>query len=544
MDPDNARMFDVRDVRGKGKGLFATRPIPKGTCILSESPIINVPIYPSTSDLYTLWRNVRNLPDQQRQAFESLSNCHPYENIYTEYMSIVRTNCFSTYEDQASVCLDASLINHACDANSQHTWNHKLSKIVFHALRDIALDEEITTNYIGRENTRQERQVPLKEIYKFECSCELCSLPLALSATADRKVLRARKLWAYFQMEDGQKRHLCNPLQRLRRLEEISRHRAELGSCTQMHDAHVEASALALSHSDLARGKIFLERAYAFYVLEHGDNDELAPALQARLQNLPISECYGQSTRWQTDEADVPPEQSSGIFEEWLWKMRDDQPEPSLFANIWDRSTFLGINGLPTEGLFDVEYHQDASMGQSKPKRHWCFMAEVIDKATPGQLQLKVKDVDNRITGIFFNDRYKGAKLPDHPRKKGTVIVLYAQCGQSEAGPVVKVRDTGMMKTFPLSLSKVLGLSKRLRKYSTPQGELRTCHGCDEQGSLSLKCGKCGLFWYCNSTCQKAGWNDRNHKTDCKMLKDDNVHSIFAFRWHKFEEPVRFPLPS
>lgn len=440
-------MFDVRKVHGKGKGLFATQFIPKGTCLLSETPAITVPICPSTNDVETLWLDVTNLPDDQRQDFESLSNCHPYENVFTQYMSIVRTNCFSTYEDRASVCLDASRINHGCDANAQHTWNDKLCRIMVHALRDIAEDEEITTNYIGREHTRQERQTQLKEIYKFECSCQLCSLPSVLSEAADRKVLRARKLWDYFQMEDGQTRHLSNPLQRLWRLEEITRHRSELGSCTQMHDAYVEASALALAHSDLARGKDFLEKAYNFYVLEHGDDDDLAPTLRARLHSLASSDCYGQSTRWQTGEADVPPENYPGPFEEWLWKKKKYQPKTNLFTDLWDRSTFLGIGGLPTEGLFDVEYHKDASMGQSKPKRHWCFMGEILDKAAPGgQLQLMIKDVDNHITGIFFHDSHKGAKLSDTLRKNDTVVVLYAQRTQSDAGAVVKLRNTSMIK--------------------------------------------------------------------------------------------------
>jgi hypothetical protein len=148
-----------------------------------------------------------------------------------------------------------------------------------HAVRDIAEEEEITTGYIGRGHTLQERQAHLQKTFKFECACELCSLPAALSDVADRKALRARKLWVYFNIEEGHTRHIANPLQRLRRLEEIAQLRTGLNSCTQMHDAHMEAAALALSHSDLARGKTFLVRAYNSYILEQGDNDEVSAAL-------------------------------------------------------------------------------------------------------------------------------------------------------------------------------------------------------------------------------------------------------------------------
>jgi hypothetical protein len=73
MDPYNKQMLDVRDVHGKGKGLVATRLIPKGTCILSKTPIITIPVSPSTNDLKALWQDVKGLPNEQQQAFEALS---------------------------------------------------------------------------------------------------------------------------------------------------------------------------------------------------------------------------------------------------------------------------------------------------------------------------------------------------------------------------------------------------------------------------------------------------------------------------------------
>ncbi|KAL1608319.1 hypothetical protein SLS60_003259 [Paraconiothyrium brasiliense] len=575
-------MFEIRDVDGKGKGLFATQPILKGTCILSETPVLTVPASPSLQDIEDLWLHVTHLPDEQRQAFEALSTCHPYDNNFTKYLNIVRTNSYSVRDGAGGICLVASRINHACDSNAQHTWNDRLGKITVYALRDIAENEEITTNYMGCGRTRQERQAYLKKIYKFDCACELCSLPTALNEAADRKLLRTRKLWSYFQVGDGHTRHLANPLQRLRRLEEIAQHWAELGSSTQMHDANLEAAALALSHSDVARGSVFFGRAYASYILAHGDNDQIARDLRARLQDVTKSVCYGQSTRWQTSIDDVPSEKSPDIFEMWLWKKERYRSTTTLSVDLQDRSTFLGIGGLPTEGLFDLEYHQDASIGQSNPKRHWCFMGEIKDMATPkGQLQLMVKDIDNHVTGIFFHDRHKGANVSRLFKKNETVVVLYAQRADSDAGPVVKVTGTNVVKvrsysidipfaatessilqSFPFPIKSILLLQDRVREYATPHDNLRTCHGCAKEGSLSQKCNGCGLFWYCHSvrqsdpvhqgvdvnlllfqTCQVTGWKDKDHQTDCKMLKNANVRSLFTFKWHEFKGPVRFPLP-
>ena len=41
-----------------------------------------------------------------------------------------------------------------------------------------------------------------------------------------------------------------------------------------------------------------------------------------------------------------------------------------------------------------------------------------------------------------------------------------------------------------------------------------------------------------------TGWKDKNHKIDCKMLKNADVRSLFTFKWHDFKVPVRFPLSS
>jgi hypothetical protein len=36
-------IYTLQEVPGKGKGLVATRKIPRGICILSEEPIVRVP---------------------------------------------------------------------------------------------------------------------------------------------------------------------------------------------------------------------------------------------------------------------------------------------------------------------------------------------------------------------------------------------------------------------------------------------------------------------------------------------------------------------
>ncbi|KAL2017224.1 hypothetical protein VTK56DRAFT_2383 [Thermocarpiscus australiensis] len=93
-------------------------------------------------------------------------------------------------------------------------------------------------------------------------------------------------------------------------------------------------------------------------------------------------------------------------------------------------------------------------------------------------------------------------------------------------------------------MAELLHLSDRVHQYSGAS-DSKTCHGCDVQktsGSL-YKCGKCSLFWYCNKSCQTTGWNERGHKRDCKIIRDNDLQSIFLLDWDRFEDYLKFPLP-
>lgn len=42
--------------------------------------------------------------------------------------------------------------------------------------------------------------------------------------------------------------------------------------------------------------------------------------------------------------------------------------------------------------------------------------------------------------------------------------------------------------------------------------------------------------------CQERGWNDKNHKADCKLLKDSDVHAMFTLDWDSFHDYLTFPM--
>ncbi|OCK83188.1 SET domain-containing protein [Lepidopterella palustris CBS 459.81] len=179
------KLYAIRAIAGKGKGLVATTRIAKGTRLLSEVPIFRVPR--DNNDIKDLERivadEVKCLGDDQQHAFFDLTNV--YGSAHSEAFGIARTNVLPLGSSARSggLFLEASRINHSCKHNSQNTWNENIGQLTIHSLRDIEAGQEITISYLINTPDYAERQRFLKEKFKFECKCELCSLFSATSST-------------------------------------------------------------------------------------------------------------------------------------------------------------------------------------------------------------------------------------------------------------------------------------------------------------------------------------------------------------------------
>ena len=110
-------MIRVAEARGKGRGVFATRLIARGETI-EEAPVVVLPEEHVAhldatvlGDYYFLWG------DDEKQAAVALGLC--------------------------------SLCNHSYRPNARFVLHPERDTIEFIALRDIAVGEEIATNYNG-----------------------------------------------------------------------------------------------------------------------------------------------------------------------------------------------------------------------------------------------------------------------------------------------------------------------------------------------------------------------------------------------------------
>jgi hypothetical protein len=324
-------MYTLREVPGKGKGLVATRMIPMGTRILSEEPIIRVPeAAPDTQALRaSIHEQVDALTPHQRQAFLSMHNIHA-DDADSRHLGIIRTNAlpFGDRVREAGIFLDACRINHACDNNAQKSWNENINRHTVHAKRDIENGEEITIFYLGVLNNRETRQEALRSKFAFTCSCRLCSVPPDQSQESDRRLDEILKLDGLIG-RDGIMGIVSAPLRILRYVDQQIRLYNEQGpNDNGLPRAFIDAAQVAIANGDLARARIFAERAVLGWIVLGGDDSSQVLQHRAFSQDPSKHDLYGMSMKWKTAVDDVPQGLDSKEFEDWLWRReKPKQPE-------------------------------------------------------------------------------------------------------------------------------------------------------------------------------------------------------------------------
>ncbi|KAF8937276.1 hypothetical protein EDD21DRAFT_375764 [Dissophora ornata] len=166
----NEPIYIVKDVPGKGRGMFATRDIHHGECIISEEPLVFV-----VPNLVVTMVSIQAMSKKNKKSFYALHNVH--QNLPTE-LGIVKTNALPLGQDavDAAVYRVISRINHSCSPNVRHSWNSKKRKECIYAVREIEEGSEILTCYFDPLSVRKERKKFLLENFKFDCQCSICAV--------------------------------------------------------------------------------------------------------------------------------------------------------------------------------------------------------------------------------------------------------------------------------------------------------------------------------------------------------------------------------
>ncbi|KAI8624396.1 hypothetical protein F5Y19DRAFT_318158 [Xylariaceae sp. FL1651] len=210
--------------------------------------------------------------------------------------------------------------------------------------------------------------------------------------------------------------------------------------------------------------------------------------------------------------------------------------EPTLIQSWEDRDYFVTFRDIPGDHVDDDRYYEDMAGGLTY-KKHWCLLAEIIQADTIIRPRLVCRDaVGREFVVAFYPDNQD-----DMPRllagfKVGNTIAIFYALGHAflDGSVGVRVEDADEVVIMPLNLHHALAMNKQAIESVNRDGTPRKCHGCGEVKDNLNKCGRCGLFHYCNRNCQEKGWNDKAHKKFCKVLKDENVKTMLSMDYTNY----------
>ncbi|KAK3113749.1 hypothetical protein LTR53_008652 [Teratosphaeriaceae sp. CCFEE 6253] len=207
---DNDPCYELRDAGNKGVGLFARRPIPAGTLIVADTPIMTFSKKYEDVQIPDVVAKFKTLPGPMKERFMKLRTDADMPNIAldldNQHLDSMAQRLVDLYrkfkvntcsgEDGCAVYDLHCRLNHACRPNAEKRG--RLDKgMECWATTDIAMGEEITICYheeLFWLTTAERRQnLPLMG-YPWACECILCTSPREKQLISDLRRRIARHL--------------------------------------------------------------------------------------------------------------------------------------------------------------------------------------------------------------------------------------------------------------------------------------------------------------------------------------------------------------
>lgn len=198
--------------------------------------------------------------------------------------------------------------------------------------------------------------------------------------------------------EAGLEGALSDPFRSLRWVgEQISLYIEHSTDGIGLPKAYYYAAQIVVANGDLARGRIFAERAFRGNIVLAGDDDIWTLQYERMMQDPAKHEIHQHARfsimKWKLSVDDVPAGFGPKEFEDWLW-MREKASPLGWTTNLRDRRMFPSYLGLPQHGVLDPKFHLPAVGPPYQAKRNWMFLAEIVPSREVVHIRLKLKDMD------------------------------------------------------------------------------------------------------------------------------------------------------
>ncbi|KAK1447654.1 SET domain-containing protein 5 [Colletotrichum melonis] len=199
-------LWQVRPSPGKGLGIFALAPIPRGTVIIDETPLFTINPGALTPGQGFAFAAIATLVDEAFAQLNASSrtaylSCPAHrdpggadDGISREAL-IFRTNGFTMSSGEIGIFPHIAKLNHACrpNAGSASVGGRR----VIWAGRDIAPGEEVTITYAPLVQDTDSRRARLAQ-WGFTCDCQACE-----ARDDDGKRIEMKRLMGLIERELG-----------------------------------------------------------------------------------------------------------------------------------------------------------------------------------------------------------------------------------------------------------------------------------------------------------------------------------------------------
>lgn len=201
------KRIQLSKIKNKGQGYVAKEKIPKGTVVLREWPVFEIPkneevVSEMFQIIYHMLHSVNKnlfmslvpltvedsqyLEEDVREEFNRLKRMRKplakkifnYIDENLEWDEIVLygakyiCNAFE-HNEKVAILIIGTRFNHSCLPNT--VFGSEKDEIIFVTMKDIEKGDELCVNYMDITQNRKKRQEHLKHQYGFLCNCIRCT---------------------------------------------------------------------------------------------------------------------------------------------------------------------------------------------------------------------------------------------------------------------------------------------------------------------------------------------------------------------------------
>jgi hypothetical protein len=172
--PIPTKLFEIKAIKGKGLGMFARDPIPRGTTILEEEPLMRLQgqdytpeeieaafqqLTPENKEKFLSLHSIHGLKDggmnplhllrySSKRRVSAMGRLQARSGKEPSSVSIFFANSMSAGDNAAVILFDGSRINHSCIPNASYVWCEELGVERIRSVKDIEAGEVDFRSYI------------------------------------------------------------------------------------------------------------------------------------------------------------------------------------------------------------------------------------------------------------------------------------------------------------------------------------------------------------------------------------------------------------